>query len=207
MECAELSSQLELSPIRNAPVWAFIRSTPVTIPAMLTLIAILYPTVENYIFLAFILGSHLLNVILKAGFLFIYYILNTDYIPFFGQGSRPLGAHSCSSFISVPLIPATSFGMPSGHSQLAWFFTTYACLSIINCRFDYFQNLQLHWNARLQLLSCSGLILFAGLISYSRVYIEYCHTPGQVITGGLIGIVTGCIAFKIRKWMKKQKIL
>lgn len=207
MECAEHPIQLELNPIRNNPVWSFIRSTPITIPAMLTLISILYPTVDNYIFIAFILGSHILNIILKATFQFIYYVLNTDYIPFIGQGSRPLGAHSCSSFISVPLIPATSFGMPSGHSQLAWFFTTYACLSIINNRFDYFQNFQIHWNPRLQLLSCAGLILFAGLISYSRTYIEYCHTSGQVIIGGLIGIVTGCIAFKVRKWLKKEKIL
>ena len=207
MECADLPNQLELNPIRNAKLWAFIRSTPITIPAMLTLTSILYPTIDNYIFLAFILGSHVLNIILKAGFQFIYYVLNTDYILLIGQGTRPLGAHSCGSFISVPLIPATSFGMPSGHSQLAWFFTTYACLSIINNRFDYFQNLQIHWNQKLQLLSCAGLILFAGLISYSRVYIEYCHTPGQVITGWLIGIVTGCIAFKIRKWLKKQNIL
>jgi membrane-associated phospholipid phosphatase len=208
MNCAEtFTNSIELAPIRNNKIWSLLRSTPVTIPSILIIISILYPTVDNYIFLAFILGTHILNVILKGGFQLIYYILDTDYIPLIGQGTRPPGAHSCGSFISVPLIPATSFGMPSGHSQLAWFFTTYACLNIINSRFDYFQNLQIHWNSRLQLLSVSGLIIFASMISYSRVYIEQCHTIGQVIIGGITGIITGCIAFKFRKWLKKEKIL
>jgi membrane-associated phospholipid phosphatase len=35
------------------------------------------------------------------------------------------------------------------------------------------------------------LIVFAGLMSYSRVYVEGCHTIQQVIVGAILGIIIG----------------
>jgi membrane-associated phospholipid phosphatase len=125
----------------------------------------------------------------------IYDMFDTDYIPFIGQGTRPSGAHSCSSFISAPLMPATSFGMPSGHSQLAWFFTVYACLSII---YKWKNKITIELTKKKVILSCIALIVLAITISYSRVSIEGCHTTGQVVIGGLIGSVIALTAFWIK---------
>lgn len=198
------NTNLILSGLRQTDFWSLMRSTPATLFMSLILMSIQNPTVDNYLFIIFYMGVFILNGVLKFTFQGIYSILNTDYIPLIGQGSRPIGAHSSSAFMHVPLIPATTYGMPSGHSQLAWFFATYACLNIINSRFTYFQNLQISWNGPLQALCCTTLILLAGIISYSRVYIEECHTPGQVIVGGLIGIVSGVFAYKIKKWLKSN---
>jgi membrane-associated phospholipid phosphatase len=144
---------------------------------------------------------------------FIYRWIGIDYIPFIGQGTRPIGAYGCSSFISVPLIPATSFGMPSGHSQLAWFFAIYACLNIINLPINSYEFIvsgikNLNWTninwtniKSKKFISCLALITLAAVISYSRVIIEGCHTTGQVIIGGLIGITMAFIGWGTVKWL------
>jgi membrane-associated phospholipid phosphatase len=142
------------------------------------------------------MGTFGLNVSLKYVFKKIYDFLGTDYIPYIGQGSRPQGAHSCKSFISVPLLPATSFGMPSGHSQLAWFFAIYGCFILCSNPLSYFSNNTM--NQTLKIISCIGLIIIATIISYSRVFIEECHTLGQVIIGGLIGIGSAIVAYIIK---------
>ena len=195
---------LILSPQRQTQFWALLRSSPVSLFAVLLITSMQYPTIDNYLFIIFYMGTFALNGILKYIATTTYRILDIDYIPLIGQGSRPPGAHSCTSFITGPLEPASSFGMPSGHSQLAWFFATYSCLNIINCQFNYFQNLQIGWNPALQGLCCFGLILMASLISYSRVEIEHCHTRGQVFMGALVGIISACFAYKIKIWLKKN---
>ena len=124
-------SELTLTKERQSGFWSLIRSTPLSLLGALVLINIIYPTTDNLMFMLFYMLTFGSNMIFKVIAKGIYNILDTDYIPFIGQGTRPSGAHSCSSFISAPLMPATSFGMPSGHSQLAWFFAVYACLSII----------------------------------------------------------------------------
>ena len=124
-------SELSLTKERQSGFWSLIRSTPLSLLGALVLINIIYPTTDNLMFMLFYMLTFGSNMIFKVIAKGIYNILDTDYIPFIGQGTRPSGAHSCSSFISAPLMPATSFGMPSGHSQLAWFFAVYACLSII----------------------------------------------------------------------------
>lgn len=74
-----------------------------------------------------------------------------------------------------------SIGMPSGHSQFIWTFGTY-----IICKFG------LH-TSNLMSLVC----IFTGMmyVSYSRVYIENCHTIQQVIIGGIIGIISGYLIY------------
>ena len=130
-----------LSIARQSTFWSLIRSTPISLLGTLILINIIYPTEPNLIFLILYLVTFGSNAIFKYIAQLIYRWLGTDYIPFIGQGTRPSGAYGCSSFISVPLIPATSFGMPSGHSQLGWFFAVYACLSIINLPLNAYSNI------------------------------------------------------------------
>lgn len=186
---------LELSATRQTAFWSLIRSTPVSLLGTLVLINLIYPTLHNFIFLMLYIFTFGSNMIFKYIAQLIYKWLGTDYIPFIGQGSRPCGAFACASFISSPLIPATSFGMPSGHSQLAWFFAVYACLTILYATNDHVattsNNLNIivtnNWSKNKKILSCIALILLAFIISYSRVHIEHCHTTGQVIIGGLIG--------------------
>ena len=64
--------------------------------------------------------------------------------------------------------------MPSGHSQIAWLFTTY---KILNLEDKNFKPISLF------------LIGLASLISYSRVYWSNCHTIQQVILGAIFGII------------------
>ena len=76
---------------------------------------------------------------------------------------------------------SNSYGMPSGHSQIAWLFTTYSIL-----------NLQNHKYKSMKILL---LIILASMTSYSRVYWSNCHTIQQVLVGGLIGIFFGYQAY------------
>ena len=70
------------------------------------------------------------------------------------------------------------YGMPSGHSQLAWFLALY---------FADMDNIS--WSATIFSLST--------LISYNRVNIG-CHTIKQVVTGAIIGSMLGILVKKIR---------
>ena len=45
------------------------------------------------------------------------------------------------------------------------------------------------------ILSCIIVLLVALYISYSRVYIEGCHTIQQVSVGGMLGIATVFIIY------------
>jgi membrane-associated phospholipid phosphatase len=195
---------LHLSAARQSEVWSFIRTTPATFLMTLMLMSVMHPSVDNYLFTLFYILCFIANGGFKLGFKALYWLLNTDYIPLIGQGSRPAGAHSCSAFITVPLIPASTYGMPSGHSQLAWFFATYGCLHIINHEFTYFQGIYTNWNKYLQGLSCASLLVFATTVSYSRVAIEECHTTGQVVWGGILGTVFGCLSYIAKKWIKRK---
>lgn len=196
------STELTLTKARQSGFWSLIRSTPISLLGALVLINIIYPTLDNFMFMIFYMLTFGSNMVFKIIAKYIYTFLDTDYIPFIGQGTRPFGAHSCSSFISSPLMHATSFGMPSGHSQLAWFFAVYACLNIIyNYKCNYQNHFNIEWTKNKLILSCILLILLATIISYSRVNIEGCHTTGQVVVGGLIGIVIALLAFCIKSML------
>ena len=82
------------------------------------------------------------------------------------------------------------YGNPSGHSQFAWFFSTFWILYILNTN--------TFPNTVSNILSIICLILIAMIVSFSRVYIK-CHTKDQIITGGIIGCVIGVISFYVVK--------
>lgn len=74
------------------------------------------------------------------------------------------------------------YGMPSSHSQFMWFVSVYMVLFIIFRLHHRPSCLEICWKFFL-------LTLFptlSGLMSYSRVYLQY-HTPSQVIWGGVVG--------------------
>ena len=121
----------------------------------------------------------------------IYKLSNKTSLPILGIGARPANAESCSLILDG--ISATSFGMPSGHSQIAWSVATYILYKIIN---NWYNNKKENKKTTIfgyiwLSLSCIIVSVCAIYISYSRVYIEGCHTIQQVTVGGILGVICG----------------
>jgi membrane-associated phospholipid phosphatase len=175
------------------------QSTPITIPFF----GIYYGLLTvNYWLLAFgisAIASHFMNNIIKVIFKFIYNVIKSDSIPLLGIGVRPKDAKNCSAFTNCKKcdIYPKSFGMPSGHSQLAWFCFTYGMLYMvehITQKYTFEKDL-----VKRRIWFIIGFIimfLMAITLSYSRVYLK-CHTVQQVIIGGLFGIGFGVLLYWI----------
>ena len=74
--------------------------------------------------------NDILNGYLK---LYVFYPLMKDsHWPILGKGNRPDGARNCGLFLEENAKLSTSYGMPSGHSQGAVFFSMYTILCILN---------------------------------------------------------------------------
>lgn len=129
----------------------------------------------------------LINHLIKKFFKNIIYKKN-DKIPILGLGKRPQGAKYCSIFINEDNLSGVSntFGMPSGHSNTAMLNFVFWTLYIIN-------------NFELNIYSISSIciLFFISLnIMISRIIFK-CHTPQQVILGGIIGIILGFIGYQL----------
>ena len=122
-------------------------------------------------------------------------LMGTSKWSIFGYGTRPKGAKHCSLFVEPGSngIPKGSYGMPSGHSQNAMFFTTYMVLHLINSNYN-----KITQNAGIVLFSVLGI-----MVMYSRVYFK-CHTVQQVIIGGLLGGILGALYFKNKDKIKEK---
>jgi len=195
---------MTINPIRQTLFWSSIRATPFLVLFYTLILSISYPNLRNLLFLLSYCINFVINGVSKIGFKFIYNQLNIDKLPILGFGSRPPGATNCATFLKWPNTPAITFGMPSGHSQHAWFFATFIILEL--CRYyklhtnsNSTDNLNTHNNIYftdniitkhpiiIVILSLL-LIAFASLVSYSRISIDKCHTIQQVIVGAIIGI-------------------
>jgi membrane-associated phospholipid phosphatase len=79
-----------------------------------------------------------------------------------------------------------SYGMPSGHSQLAGLFSTYIILrSYYNSSLSQFQKISIY-----------ALMIFLGIyVIYSRIK-ENWHTIQQTVIGGTIGVLLGYFTYK-----------
>lgn len=182
------------------------RTSPVLFPIILLSKCILSPSFESfYIFIMYFLVM-LLNFIAKMLiFKPIYKLIGKSKIPVLGLGNRPDGARSCQFTLDDKI--SLSFGMPSGHSQLAWTVAIYFLFKIIYK----FKNDKDKSNNTTSIiikyiwfcLSCIILIGIATYISYSRVYIEGCHTIQQVTVGGILGIVGGFLLYYYEDDVKK----
>jgi hypothetical protein len=125
----------------------------------------------------------------------LYNLFNKTKLPILGLGSRPSNASSCQFTLDNKY--ATSFGMPSGHSQIAWTLSTYIIAKIItNWKNSNKDNKAITGFGYIWLVLSCLLVLTGSLyISYSRVYIEGCHTLEQVTVGGLLGILCGFLIY------------
>ena len=133
--------------------------------------------------------------------------------PILGSGLRPKGAMNCGIIANGK--KATSYGMPSGHSQVTTAFVTYIILTILcsdnsttestasihpSClpfahysSKNIFPPLPFTFPPELEFMTnkyfiSTILVLIALLIMYSRVYLG-CHTIQQTVIGSLIGAI------------------
>jgi membrane-associated phospholipid phosphatase len=131
----------------------------------------------------------------------LYKVLNKTTLPILGLGGRPKGSTSCGLTLDNKV--STSFGMPSGHSQLAWGFAIYIICKLLKLlsNSNIINNISNKYKINqyfiytLIIIICVILLSIAYYISYSRVYIEGCHTFEQVSFGGILGLFCGLLAF------------
>lgn len=184
---------MTITPERQSMWWSFIRSSPFTnmfYPLMLT---IHKPKRVHIYFLLCYITVFITNGIEKGISMTIYDMLGVKSLPFIGSGERPEGASNCGTYLVYPDKPALSYGMPSGHSELGWFFSTYIILDLIS-------NLSLNKNSKLLTFICIIILISYAIVnSYARVEIEKCHTRGQVLVGAILGIIKAFIFQMIAK--------
>jgi len=179
-------------------LWEILRATPVINLICLIINFIVNPTISSFYILAMYNINHAINFTLKELIVKPFYtVMNTDFIPIIGRGSRPPGATNCGSFLSLEQPISKSYGMPSGHSQLIWGLSTYLIFTLLKNQIVVSNNERL--NNLYNTLLISFILLISILVSYSRVYKHNCHTIQQVIVGGLIGIIFGYITYYYKK--------
>jgi membrane-associated phospholipid phosphatase len=181
------------------------RTSPVIFLILILLYCIIIPSYQSfYLFITYCLIIASNWIIKHLFFKQLYNLFNTTSLPILGLGPRPANATGCGFILDDIL--AIDYGMPSGHSQIAWAFATYIlCKIIYNFYYNYNdknndkkndkKNKDISFIYLWLILSCIIIIYISGYISYSRVYIEKCHTIQQVIIGGLFGIVFGFIIY------------
>ena len=111
-------------------------------------------------------------------------LMKNDNIFLLGNGNRP---NNIDSGLFRTGLKSESYGMPSGHSQVTWLFTTYWILNILGSKREKYK----------KIITIIILILVALIILYSRVYMAKVHTVQQVIIGSFIGIFFGYGAHKL----------
>lgn len=138
------------------------------------------------LFLAF-LTSEVLNKILKTK---CKSFMGDKSYPIIGQGKRPdVAVFQIPQDGKMYKTSINSYGMPSGHSQLAVLFSTYIILR------TYYNN-ELPFMKKLFIYIF--MLFLAWYVLYSRVK-EYWHTIQQTVVGGIIGGIMGVITFYIYK--------
>jgi len=182
---------------------AIARASPgIYIFIMMGYMILIQSTQAIYLFLAlvcvFISNWIFKNFIFQPLYHLVSITTGQNSLPILGIGSRPPGAVSSGLFLDGQ--PGnTTFGMPSGHSQITWAIGTYLILNLVNRQ-----------NSICNFVLIISIFYWMCYVSYSRVYIANCHTIQQVIIGGLIGIGSGFIIWKLEsiivKWLKALKI-
>ena len=188
--------------IKN-PLFQHLRAFPATLFFILLLLVFVNPTQSIIYDFVFLLLSNLTNpFIFKPLSRILYAMFGVKDPPIIGRGIRPDGASCCGEFYDCDDLKknklSTSFGMPSGHSQCAWIFSSYFIYLLL-------QNKKT--NNYVKPFQCSALIVFACLMAYSRVYVEGCHTIQQVIVGAIIGSIIGVVGGYFKTKHFKNKVI
>lgn len=175
-----------------------------TSPFLVLLGAFIYcivaPSYNSFYVLAMVMVSSSINFFMKNAVMKPLYILSGKKDIFlFGLGYRPVGARSCSLALDGEL--STTFGMPSGHSQMIWMIGTYLLSKIISKlvkdqaarkKFSLIEKILQYGWCGISIVSILAIMVY---VSYSRVYIEGCHTLEQIIVGGVIGAIIGFLGY------------
>lgn len=116
-------------------------------------------------------------------------ILNWILKHIFKNNTRPPGARNCGA-CSNDIKCENEPGFPSGHSQIAWFFTVFML-----CYLSHLSKTKAR-HFGVDMLVASILIGLSFTISFSRLgYLRAlgnpCHTLAQVIAGGILGGILG----------------
>lgn len=193
---------------KQSYIWQILRAMPV-MTVFYSMVNLIYnPGYKSLILFIALIYDKILNASLKTIAEYGYDLYDKGEIPVLGRGKRPEGAKNTSCFLKYPEKISSSFGMPSGHSQNAWFFATYLMMNIYNNYYNNsnnnFSNIKLldfRGNIRhkliidyFKLFSILGIIGIASMVSISRV-IERCHTIQQVVIGGIIGSLLGYLTY------------
>jgi hypothetical protein len=175
-------------------------------PAIILFISILCmvvnPSSATIYIVICIMSCSLINHILKIIFKLIFGLSKTGSLPLLGIGMRPKGASDCGLTLSGG--SSKSFGMPSGHSQTTWFIVSYLLfitIDILKDNLNKYNSTNTNEYILFMILNGFGILLLVSIgiyVSYSRVYIEGCHTIQQVILGGLIGASLGFVAYILK---------
>lgn len=135
-------------------------------------------------------GNTLINYIVKH--YVVKPIMGNRKYPIIGQGSRPKGAKACGLFDSSKITDIKSYGMPSGHAQMAGFFTAYSMLKLSDDQVS------------MPFYVTVGIILGSSLlfIMYSRIEAK-CHTLQQTIAGAILGLFLGHVFYNNKGRIEK----
>tara|TARA_B100000902_G_scaffold71229_1_gene76763 strand:+ start:28 stop:669 length:642 start_codon:yes stop_codon:yes gene_type:complete len=200
---------------REHPFISVFRSFPDSIKIVFYLNYVANPSSKNlFLMLLFFTGT-LTTFTLKKIIKFIYTFFKVKKLPILGIGHRPPGASSCSTQLTIGNKLSKTFGMPSGHSQMAWIFASFFIFKIwklFNDKNDendendendnddkkkpylpFYQNYNDKGKVAIKVIQTLLLLLFAVFMSYTRVFIEKCHTIQQVIFGAITGISIGLL--------------
>ena len=179
----------------NSVIPTLARLSPFLYPSF----AILWIIIQRTKTSSFLLLLHVFTSMVNFGLKNLVFKPLYKYFPkletsFLNRGVRPNGAKSCGVSLTKHDELAFSFGMPSGHSQITWTFTTYFVCILCQTHLNLFSSIHaIEYLARCMLVI--ALIMMSLYISYSRVAIEGCHTAQQVIIGGVIGVIIGYLGF------------
>lgn len=135
------------------------------------------------------------NLVIKLFFKKLYNLLGVKSLPILGIGERPPSDYLPDKVGCLDNYAgeAKLFGMPSGHSQSAWFFYAFGMIYL----FDIMSKERK--DSKLLLITLTLMTAVAMFISYSRVYKKY-HTTQQVILGGVIGFILGIGGYILTKY-------
>ncbi len=181
----------------------FAQTSPHFLPIYSILFGLLGTNLYLIILGCLLYSNAIFNKILKHIFKYIYEKLKVDSLPILGKGIRPKGAINCGSMPTLKSYTrlSKSFGMPSGHSQNVWFLFGFGLLYLIKK----FRNNTFPFKHQIlnTILFSVSIILFLGIsiyISSTRI-LKGCHTLQQVVLGGLIGFILGCIGFLLTDYI------
>lgn len=127
----------------------------------------------------------LINIFLNVLFKYILKIFFPNYIPFLRPSISKKGCGITIKCLPYKISNTKEQGMPSGHSQMATFSSTFWILYI----WRYLRYTKMYNHAILY-PSTFILILLSIIIMISRSFlVENCHTVLQIIIGGILGIL------------------